>query len=124
VSPGWYPATAYARPLETVDRKGADMSVLVTMRVSGDTDKFREFVAREPDRLRKIADAARASGCIHHRFGVGDGYVVVVDEWETADAFQQFFKTNPDIPDVMRDAGAQGEPEFDFTDAVETADQF
>jgi hypothetical protein len=118
------PGTAYARPLETVDRKGAEMSVLVTMRVSGDTDKFREFVASEPDRLRKIADEARASGCIHHRFGVGEGYVIVVDEWESADAFQQFFTTNADIPDVMRDAGAQGEPEFDFTDAIETADQF
>ena len=100
------------------------MSVLVTMRVSGDTDKFRQLVANEPDRLRRIADDARSNGCLHHRFGVGDGYVVVIDEWESADAFQQFFSTNADIPEVMRDAGAQGEPEFDFTDAVESSDQF
>jgi hypothetical protein len=100
------------------------MSVLVTMRVSGDTDQFRQLVATDADRLRRIADAARAAGCIHHRFGVGDGFVLVVDEWETPEAFQGFFSTNPDIPEVMRDAGAQGEPEFEFTDAIETPDQF
>ncbi len=100
------------------------MSVLVTMRVQGDTDQFRRFVENEGDRLRGIADAARSAGCIHHRFGVGEGYVLVVDEWESAEAFQTFFRENEDLPDVMRGAGAQGEPQFDFLEAVETPDQF
>ena len=100
------------------------MSVLLTMRVQGDTEKFREFVASEQDTLRKIADDARAAGCLHHRFGVGDGFVLVVDEWESAERFQSFFEGNPDIERVMREAGAQGEPEIGFTEAVETADQF
>jgi hypothetical protein len=100
------------------------MSVLVTMRVSGDTEKFRQLMATDEERLRRIADAARESGCIHHRFGVGDGFILVVDEWESPEAFQQFFASNPDIPEVMRDAGAHGEPEFEFTDAIETPDQF
>jgi len=105
-------------------RKGSGMSVLMTMRVPGDTAKFRAFVEDNSDTLRKIADAARAQGCIHHRFGVGDGFVIVVDEWESQEAFRAFFEGNPDIEAVMRDAGAQGAPEISFSDAVSTADQF
>ena len=100
------------------------MSVLVTMRVEGDTQQFRRFVDGEGDRLRAIADAARADGCLHHRFGVGDGYVLVVDEWETAEHFQRFFEGNEELPGVMRDAGARGEPEFTFTEAITSPDQF
>jgi hypothetical protein len=70
------------------------MSVLVTMRMRGDTDQFRRFIGSEEERLRQIADDARASGWIHHRFGVGDGFVLVVDEWESAEAFKTFFETN------------------------------
>ena len=29
-------------------------------------------------------------------FGIGDGIVVIVDEWETAEQFQQFF-SNPEL---------------------------
>jgi hypothetical protein len=90
------------------------MTVLVTLRVSGDTEQFRRFIASEPDRMREIADDARSRGAIHHRFGIGEGFVLVVDEWASADAFQQFFQTNAQIPGVMRDAGAQGEPEVTF----------
>jgi len=100
------------------------MSVLVTMRVRGDTDRFRQFVASEGDVLRSIADDARARGCKHHRFGIGDGFVLVVDEWGDAQQFQQFFEGNEQIADVMRQSGAQGEPEITFAEAIETPDQF
>jgi hypothetical protein len=105
-------------------QKERTMSVVVTMRFPGDTDKFRRFIEAEPDRLRSIADAARARGCLHHRFGVGDGFVLVVDEWESADAVKAFFDGNDDLEAVIRDAGALGEPEFTFTDAVATVDEF
>ena len=100
------------------------MSVLVTGKVRGDTDAFRRFVADQPDVLRRISDEARSKGCVHHRFGIGDGFVVVIDEWESAEAFQDFFQNNADIPNVMREAGSQGEPEFTFAEAIETVDQF
>jgi len=100
------------------------MSVLVTMRVKGDTEKFRRFTSENGDKLREIADDARSRGCLHHRFGVGEDFVLVVDEWESPDQFRQFFEGNPRIEEVMRAAGAQSEPEFSFTEAVETADQF
>ena len=100
------------------------MSVLVTLKVNGDTAQFRQFIASEPDRMSGIADDARGRGAIHHRFGIGDGFVLVIDEWKSAEAFQQFFQANTEIPGMMRDAGAQGEPEITIAEAVETADQF
>jgi hypothetical protein len=100
------------------------MTVLVTFRVQADTERFRRFVADNEDMLRGIADDARSGGCLHHRFGVGDGYVLVIDEWESAEQFQRFFQGNQQIEHVMREAGAQGEPEMAFSEAIETADQF
>jgi hypothetical protein len=100
------------------------MSVLVTMRIEGDTAQFREFLTSGDERLLAIRDAARAGGAIHHRFGVGDGFVLVVDEWESAEAFQAFFSGNPDLPDVMRDAGARSAPEISFSEAISSPDQF
>ena len=43
------------------------MSVLVTMKVTGDTDQFRRF--EDEDRVVEISKAAQAAGCLHHRFG-------------------------------------------------------
>jgi hypothetical protein len=96
------------------------MSVLVTMRVAGDVEQFRGWVKDEA-RLREIAERARSAGCLHHRFGVGEGFVVVVDEWESAAQFQEFISG---MGETMRDAGARGEPEITITDAIATADQF
>jgi Antibiotic biosynthesis monooxygenase len=104
-------------------RRSDQMSVLVTMKVRGDTDQFRRWLETDVDRLRELAKAAQGSGCLHHRFGVGAGYVVVMDEWETAEAFQTFISSD-EIAAVMRDAGAQAEPEVDITEAVASADQF
>ncbi len=100
------------------------MSVLMTMRVQGDTNQFRSFMERRADDLRAIADQAREAGCLHHRFGIGDGFVLVVDEWESAEHFQRFFDGNEQLAAVMRDAGVQSEPEISFADAVASPDQF
>jgi hypothetical protein len=101
------------------------VSVLVTLRIHGDTDQFRRLLETAPERFSEIAPDAKAAGAIHHRFGVGDGFVLVVDEWESAEAFQAFFQGNEKIPAIMRDAGAaQGEPEITFAEAVSSPDEF
>jgi hypothetical protein len=107
-------------PLE----KENHMSVLVTVTVKGDADRFRQFVAEEGARLEAISETAKGVGCLHHRFSVGDGFVMVVDEWESAEQFQQFFDGNEEIATVMRESGAQGAPEVTVAEAVESADQF
>jgi hypothetical protein len=99
------------------------MSVLVTMRVKGDTDQFRRFIATEGDRLRELGQLSRDSGCIHHRFGVGDGFVVVVDEWDTAESFQRFISSDRLVA-VIGEMGGQGEPEVHISETVDSPDQF
>jgi hypothetical protein len=59
------------------------MSVLITVKVTGDTAAFRQAVTERADEFAKIGESARGFGAIHHRFGVGDGYVLAVDEWES-----------------------------------------
>jgi hypothetical protein len=99
------------------------MSVLVTIKVSGNTAQFRHVLENESERIRDLSAKSRAAGCIHHRWGVGDGFVVVVDEWDSPESFQGFFAT-PEIGQAMVDMGAQGEPEIVFSEAFDSPDQF
>jgi heme-degrading monooxygenase HmoA len=104
--------------------ESAPMSVLMTMVVQGDTERFLAFVRDEGSRLKAIADSAREQGCLHHQFGVGDGHVVVIDEWESPEQFQRFFEGNEEIEAVMQAAGAQGEPDIRFSEAIDSPDRF
>ena len=85
------------------------MSVLVLGKFQGDTAKFRQALVDRADEFAKISDMARAAGGVHHRFGVGDGFVVLVDEWETVEQFQQFF-SNPDLQAFIGEIGADPAP--------------
>jgi len=98
--------------------------VLVVVKVQGDTAKFRQSLANRAGEYEKIADMARAAGAVHHRFGGGDGFVVAVDEWQTAEQFQQFF-ANPDLQAFIGTIGADPvPPEITVTEAVASPDQF
>ncbi len=100
------------------------MSVLVIAKFQGDTAKFRQALTDRAGEFEKIAAEARGRGAIHHRFGVGDGFVVVVDEWESIEHFQRFF-SNPDLQAFIGSAGANpGPPELIVSEAVTSADQF
>jgi hypothetical protein len=100
------------------------MSVLITGKFQGDTAAFRAALTDRAGEFAKISDMARAAGGIHHRFGVGDGFVVMVDEWETAGQFQQFF-SNPDLQAFIGSIGAAPvPPEITVTEAVDSPDQY
>ncbi|MCA1657595.1 MAG: hypothetical protein LC713_07825, partial [Actinobacteria bacterium] len=82
------------------------MSVLMTMVIPGDTNKFRAWIAENGDQLPPISEAGKAAGAIHHRFAVGDGHVLVLDEWPDAASFQDFFDAHSEqIQGIM---GASG----------------
>ncbi len=49
---------------------------------------------------------------LRHRFVSGDGELVVIDEWETAEQFQSFFDGNPKVAEVMASVGMTGPPEI------------
>ena len=100
------------------------MSVLITGKFQGDTAKFRQALADRAGEFTNFSDMARSEGAVHHRFGIGDGFVTLVDEWETAEQFQQFF-SNPDLQAFIGSIGAApAPPEITITEAVASADQF
>ena len=68
------------------------MSVIIVGKFQGDTARFRQALVDRAAEFEEIADRAQAVGAIHHRFGVGDGYVVIVDEWESVDHFQKMMR--------------------------------
>jgi quinol monooxygenase YgiN len=100
------------------------MSVLVTGKFQGNTATFRQALVDRADEFAKIAEMAQAAGGIHHRFGIGDGFVVIVDEWETAEHFQRFFG-HPDLQAFIGSVGADpAPPEITVTEAVASPDQY
>ena len=99
------------------------MSVLVVMTVPGDTATFESFMAANPDRVLALTEKAKAAGCRAHRFAVGAGEIVVVDEWDSAEQFQTFFGA-AEIQTVVGEMGAQGEPRITFANAKVFPGQF
>jgi quinol monooxygenase YgiN len=74
--------------------------------------------------MKAISSRGKVAGAIHHRFGMSDdGTVIILDEWNNAEAFQKFF-SDPEIAALMQDSGAQGPPEVVIVQALETPDQF
>jgi hypothetical protein len=101
------------------------MSVLVVGKFNGDTDAFQKALADRGDEFADVAARARKVGAMHHRFGLGDGCVHIVDEWESAEQFEKFF-SNPELQAFIASAGADtsAPPEFAITEALMTPDQF
>jgi quinol monooxygenase YgiN len=100
------------------------MTVLVIAKLQGDTVKFRQALADRGDEFAKIVEVSRSAGAIHHRFGIGDGFVLVQDEWDSAEHFQQFF-ADPSLQAFIASVGgAPAPPEVIVADAVNSADQF
>ena len=100
------------------------MSVLVIAKFQGDTAKFRQSLVDRADEFEQTTVRARAAGGIHHRFGIGDGFVLVVDEWESVEKFQQFF-ANPELQAFIGSVGAEpGPPEITIAEAVSSPDQY
>jgi heme-degrading monooxygenase HmoA len=101
------------------------MSVLLTLRVPVQTDNFARAAEEHNELFRSIAADARGRGCIHHDFYAGDGEVVVVDEWESAEAFQSFYEDQgPRIGELMAAAQAGQPAPPMFYEKLSLGDQF
>lgn len=100
------------------------MSVLVTVNIPGDTSEFRASLTAKEAEYRTIADRARSHGALHHRFGIGNGFVQVTDEWETEQEFRTFF-SDPELQTFIKSVGGHGAPpEITVTEAITSPDQF
>jgi hypothetical protein len=101
------------------------MSVIITIRVSGDPKRLEEYAAAHRDTMAAILERAKANGLIAHRFyGSDDGEIMVADEWPDPQSFRSFFEENrPQIAPIFAAAGATSEPEVKFWRKLETHDE-
>ena len=100
------------------------MSVLVIVKFQSDTATFSQALADRADEFAKISEQARSAGGIHHRFGLGDGFVVLVDEWESVADFEQFFG-QPDLQAFIGSVGAAPvPPEITVSETIASPDQY
>jgi hypothetical protein len=101
------------------------MSVIVAVKVFGDTDAFRKSLEERADDYRRIATQGKEHGALSHRFAVGDGFILVNDEWESADAFQSFFGGS-EIREFIGSVGGDPNraPEITVGDSIDSPDRF
>jgi quinol monooxygenase YgiN len=101
------------------------MSVIVTLHMAADPNKFEEFAGRNSELLRSIAGTAKEHGVIAHRFyGSDNGQIMVIDEWPDPQSFQTFFESERErIQPMMQEIGVQSEPEVTFWRKLESHDE-
>ena len=102
------------------------MSVFITLRIKADPSRLQEAMASNEARWQAINSRAKGLGAIHHRFmASADGTeIIVLDEWESAEAFQKFFESSPEVAQIMADTGVTSEPEVTFWHEIDTIDKF
>jgi quinol monooxygenase YgiN len=98
------------------------MSVIMTLRVSGDPAKLEQFAAENEGMIAGIAERAKAQGLIAHRFYGSEGEIMVVDEWPDAESFQRFYESEQDQIGPMMQQVATSEPVITFWRKLETGD--
>ena len=101
--------------------EGDTMSVLMTLRVSGDPKAIEAF---DRDVLKTVSARGREHGALHHRFYGSDTEVLVIDEWPDEASFQAFFDASPEIKQIMDSAGVMSAPQIDFWRTLDVDDAF
>src|SRR5690242_3989217 len=102
------------------------MAVLMTLQLAGDPARIEQALTSDPERLQAVSERAKGKGALHHAFYAnadGSG-VLVVDEWETVEGFQQFFSESQEIGEMMAEAGVTSQPQPNFWNALDTPDRF
>lgn len=99
------------RSLAGNDTTGGTVGVLIVMTVPADTAQFESFVAGNKQLIEESTEKAKAGGCTSHVFAVGEGQIMAVDQWESAEQFQAFIGS-AEIQQVLGRMGATGEPQI------------
>jgi hypothetical protein len=98
------------------------MSVIVTLRATGDPKALEQAAKSDPERMERILGAAKEHGLIAHRFYGSEGKVMVIDEWPDPESFQTFFSAMEAEIGAMMQAALTSEPEVVFWTKLDTGD--
>jgi heme-degrading monooxygenase HmoA len=95
----------------------------MTLRAVGQPDELERRATANPEGMQAIIRSAKEHGVISHRFyGTSDRDIMVLDEWESEEAFHAFFAANPQIQDLMAEVGVSAPPEIKFWRKLDTHD--
>lgn len=97
------------------------MSVLMTLRVSGDQTAVE---ATDPAVLKMIAGRAKEHGALAHRFYGNGSEIFVADVWPDEASFKAFFDASPEIAEMMAAAGVTSAPAIEFWSQLDVDDSF
>jgi heme-degrading monooxygenase HmoA len=100
------------------------MSVVIIAKLHVDPAKLEELFMSRKDVFQSVSERGKSAGAVHHQFLAGDGEVLIVDEWPTAEAFNAFFSSQPEIEGLMAEGGVQGPPEVSVYQVMESPDRF
>ena len=100
------------------------MSVIVVGKMQADPSTIQKLWNERETDFKAVQKEAIAAGAIHHRWGLGDGFVTIIDEWPDPGSFEKFFNTNTTIPQLMQAGGVQAPPEFIIVEAAQGPDEF
>ena len=101
------------------------MSIIVAVKVFGDTSAFTKSLEERADDFRAIKARSQEASALHHQLAIGDGFVLVNDEWESAAAFEKFF-TDPELQAFIASVGGDPNkaPEITIGESVDSPDKF
>lgn len=100
------------------------MSVIVMGRVAVEPHIMKKVMEERADDFLAVAADARSKGCLHHQFVIAGNEVGLVDEWESAEQFQEFFANQATIREIMQAAGATAPPQFATYEQLPSPDRF
>ncbi len=98
------------------------MSVIMTLRASGDGNAVEAYAKAHPEVLASTIAMAKEHGVIAHRFYASDDQIMVIDEWPDADSFNAFFAASESLIGPMMQESGIGKPELTFWHKLETGD--
>lgn len=101
------------------------MSYIVIAKIPGNLDVFTKALSERTAEFEAWSAKGRSVGGIHHRFAVAEGQVIAIDEWETMEAFQQFF-ADPEFNAFIESVGADPStpPEVWVGESIASPDQY
>jgi heme-degrading monooxygenase HmoA len=101
------------------------MSVIVMTKLPGPAVNLEQLAAGEHNgTMQRISEEARTKGALHHLFVEDtDGNILVIDEWETAEAFEAFFAGQSEIRQLAADVGVTGPPTSTVYRILDTPDR-
>lgn len=100
------------------------MSVFITLTVDVDPATAEKIIGGNTERTQRINEEAKGLGAIHHAFYGGDGKILVMDEWDSAESFYKFFENSTEVAEIMQEAGVTSQPEIHVWEKLDTHDEF